>query len=44
MGQNDEHLSKCLTSLLTFMSNNNNNIYYLCELYDQLTATTAAQR
>lgn len=43
MGQNDEHLSKCLTSLLTVMSINN-NIYYLCELYDQLTATTAAQR
>lgn len=43
MGQNDEHLSKCLTSLLTVKSHNN-NIYYLCELYDQLTATTAAQR
>lgn len=35
---------KKLTLLLTFMSNNNNEIYYLCELYDRLTAATAAQR
>lgn len=43
MWQNDEHLTKCLTLLLTLMSNNN-NIYYLHELYDRLTATAAALR